>query len=65
MLNEVPVTKGKYDCGAACCLNILQMLGLALPGDAELPTTMKSVRAYSQTDVLGSSTLQFSPTGHL
>ena len=46
MLNEVPAVtqKTKDDCGAASCSYILQMLGLALPGDAELQTVMNSFK---------------------
>ena len=57
MLTDVPAItqKTKYDCGAACCLYILQMLGIEPPGDAALPTIMKSVRTYSTTDRFGSA----------
>ena len=57
--------RASNDGGAACCSRTLQMLGLALPGDGEMPTIMGSARTYSQTDVFGSSTLQFSAAGHL
>jgi hypothetical protein len=57
MLNDVPAVKQAtdYDCGAACCLYILQMLGLEGPGETQLPTIMERVRTVGSTNRLGSA----------